>query len=210
MEVLIAGAGLGGLCLAHGLRQAGLDVQVLERRPTPADQPSSYGIHLNAAGLGALHACLPAANWDQLAARAVPARDVVRFYDQQLKSLAVLDHEAAGDTADPITRRRAISRGALQELGILNIAGRVPLTPELAGRVPAPLVDGAGRRHRRAARARHWPGRAALQPSRGPVAPPDPGHLSRTRDRIAVPQECFAIARSCLLASQSLPPADDA
>jgi 2-polyprenyl-6-methoxyphenol hydroxylase-like FAD-dependent oxidoreductase len=214
MKVLIAGAGLGGLCLAHGLRQAGLDVQVLERRPTPADQPSSYGIHLNAAGLGALHACLPAANWDQLAARAVPARDVVRFYDQQLKTLAVLNHEAAGDTADPITRRRAISRGALrdalllglntqtrdaadvvqwgravagfeasadgrvtvrcadgsqvtadllvgadgsnsrvraqrlpgldrQDLGILNIAGRVPLTPELAGQVPAPLVDGA-------------------------------------------------------------------
>ena len=79
MKVLIAGAGLGGLCLAHGLRQAGVGVQVLERRPTPADQPSSYGIHLNAHGLGALHACLPAANWEQLAASAVPARDIVRF-----------------------------------------------------------------------------------------------------------------------------------
>jgi 2-polyprenyl-6-methoxyphenol hydroxylase-like FAD-dependent oxidoreductase len=74
MKVVIAGAGagLGGLCLAHGLRRAGVDVQVLERRPTPADQPSSYGIHLNASGLGALHACLPAANWAQPAASAVP------------------------------------------------------------------------------------------------------------------------------------------
>jgi 2-polyprenyl-6-methoxyphenol hydroxylase-like FAD-dependent oxidoreductase len=214
MKVLIAGAGLGGLCLAHGLRQAGIDVQVLERRPGPADQPSSYGIHLNADGLAALHACLPAANWEQLAASAVPARDLVRFYDQQLRTLAVLDHEAAGHPADPVTRRRAISRGALrdalllglntrtgdaadvvqwgrafagfepapggrvtvrcadgrqvtadllvgadgsnsrvraqrlpgldrQELGILNIAGRVPLTPEIAGQVPAALVDGA-------------------------------------------------------------------
>jgi 2-polyprenyl-6-methoxyphenol hydroxylase-like FAD-dependent oxidoreductase len=214
MKVLIAGAGLGGLCLAHGLRQDGVDVQVLERRPTPADQPSSYGIHLNANGLGALHACLPAANWEQLAASAVPARDIVRFYDQQLKTLAVLDHEAPGNTADPITQRRAISRGALrdalllglntqtrgaadvvqwgrafagyepapdgrvtarcadgsqvtadllvgadgsnsrvraqrlpglgrQELGIINIAGRVPLTPEIAAQVPGPLVDGA-------------------------------------------------------------------
>jgi 2-polyprenyl-6-methoxyphenol hydroxylase-like FAD-dependent oxidoreductase len=126
----------------------------------------------------------------------------------------VLDHEIPGNTADPITQRRAISRGALrdalllglntqtrdaadvvqwgrafasfeaapdggvtvhgadgsqvsagllvgadgsnsrvraqhlpglgrQELGILNIAGRVALTPEIAGQVPAPLVDGA-------------------------------------------------------------------
>jgi 2-polyprenyl-6-methoxyphenol hydroxylase-like FAD-dependent oxidoreductase len=30
-----------------------------------------------------------------------------------------------------------------QELGILNIAGRVPLTPHLAGQVPASLIDGA-------------------------------------------------------------------
>jgi 2-polyprenyl-6-methoxyphenol hydroxylase-like FAD-dependent oxidoreductase len=30
-----------------------------------------------------------------------------------------------------------------QELGVLNIAARVPLTPELADQVPAPLVDGA-------------------------------------------------------------------
>lgn len=39
-----------GLCLAHGLRLAGVDVQVLERRPSPADQPASYGIHLNPHG----------------------------------------------------------------------------------------------------------------------------------------------------------------
>jgi 2-polyprenyl-6-methoxyphenol hydroxylase-like FAD-dependent oxidoreductase len=45
MKVLIAGAGLGGLCLTHGLRRAGLEVQVMERRPSPADQPASYGIH---------------------------------------------------------------------------------------------------------------------------------------------------------------------
>src|SRR5215471_18009457 len=66
MKVIIAGAGLGGLCLAHGLRQAGLEVQVLERRPSPADQPASYGIHLNRNGLAALRACLPAASWEQL------------------------------------------------------------------------------------------------------------------------------------------------
>ena len=212
MRVVIAGAGLGGLCLARGLRQFGLDVQVLERRPSPADQPASYGIHLNPHGLRALRACLPAANWDQLIASSVPALDVVRFRDQQLRNLAVIDHE--DPAADPALHRRAVSRGALrdalllglntanrgaadvvqwgravtgygrdpaggllvrcedgtelpadllvgadgsnsriraqrlpgvnrQELGILNIAGRVPLTAQVSAGLPATLTDGS-------------------------------------------------------------------
>jgi 2-polyprenyl-6-methoxyphenol hydroxylase-like FAD-dependent oxidoreductase len=215
MKVLIAGAGLGGLCLAHALRRAGVEVQVLERRPGPADQPASYGIHLNGHGLAALHACIPEANWEQLVAAAVPAPDVVRFHDEHLRTLAVLDNEPLDIPADAITRRRAVSRGALRdalllglntetrtaddvirwnravtgyrhtpdgriavqcfddgteeacdllvaadgansrirgqrlpglsrrELGILNIAGRAPLTPDLVRELPATLIDGA-------------------------------------------------------------------
>ena len=215
MKVLIAGAGLGGLCLAHALRRAGVEVQVLERRPDPADQPASYGIHLNGHGLAALHACLPEANWKQLIAAAVPALDIVRFHDEHLRELATLDNEPPDAAADDaISRRRAVSRGALRdalllglnaetrtaddviqwnrtvtgyehtpdgrvavhcsdgtettcdllvaadgansrirgqrlpgldrrELGILNIAGRVPLTPDLVRELPATLIDGA-------------------------------------------------------------------
>jgi 2-polyprenyl-6-methoxyphenol hydroxylase-like FAD-dependent oxidoreductase len=205
MRTLIIGAGLGGLCLAHGLRRAGVDVEVFERRPSPADQPSSYGIHLNADGLRALHACLPAENWARLVEAAAPARDLVRFHDQQLRGLAVRDNETPENATDPITRRRAISRDALrdalllgldvrwgkeftryeytsdggvaamfadggsavadllvgadgsnsrvrgqrlpgvvrQDLGVLNIAGRVPLTPALAASLPAQLIDGS-------------------------------------------------------------------
>jgi 2-polyprenyl-6-methoxyphenol hydroxylase-like FAD-dependent oxidoreductase len=212
MKVIIAGAGLGGLCLAHGLRQGGLDVRVLERRPSPDDQPASYGIHLNEDGLRALRACLPDPNWDRLISSSRPAPDVIRFRDERLRELAVIDREAAGPRQEP--HRRAVGRGALRdalllglnttttdatdavrwglavtgyghdeagrlrvrcadgsqlgadllvaadgsnsairarrlpglnriELGILNVAGRVPLTPQLADELPASLVDGS-------------------------------------------------------------------
>lgn len=213
MRVLIIGAGLGGLCLAHGLRRAGMEAQVYERRPTPADQPASYGIHLNSNGLRALHDCLPSENWEQLIAAAAPARDVIRFWDPQLWTLATHDNEVAA-RVDPITRRRAVSRGALRdalllgldtetksladpvqwgrefrsyehtaqgqievcfadgsraqgdllvgadgsnsrvrkqrlpllertELDVLNVAGRLPLTPKIASQLPKTLTDGS-------------------------------------------------------------------
>ena len=213
MRVAIVGAGLGGLCLAHGLRRAGIEVVVLERHASPAARPASYGIHLNADGLHALHACLPEENWTRLVETTVPAPDIVRFHDQQLHVLATRDHTSAAINLDQVTRRRAANRDDLrdalliglnranhgpddvirwgasferyeidgeqvlvrcadgteitadvlvgadganspvrgqrlpdlhrQDLGILNISGRVELTPERAEQLPPSLVDGA-------------------------------------------------------------------
>lgn len=86
-----------------------------------ADQPSSYGIHLNADGLQALHACLPSANWEQLIDSAVPARAIVRFHDDRLHVLAVRDNQTPRNISDPITRRRAISRDALRDALLLGL-----------------------------------------------------------------------------------------
>ena len=215
MRVLIIGAGVGGLCLAQGLRAADLDVAVHERAAAPTEQLASYGIHLDADGCRALHECLPSATWARLDATAAPARDTLRFHDQHLRPLATRDREPAGPP-DPVTRRRAVSRDALREvlldgltgagdatggggvvrwgkaytgyervaggrlrayfadgshtdgdlligadgsnsrvrrqylpelprldLGVANIAGRCPLTPEIADQLPAALVDGS-------------------------------------------------------------------
>ena len=58
-HVLIIGGGLGGLCLAQGLKKASISVAVYERERTPSDRLQGYRIHIEPQGNLALHACLP-------------------------------------------------------------------------------------------------------------------------------------------------------
>jgi salicylate hydroxylase len=57
-DVIVAGAGLGGLCAASGLQRAGFRVLVLERDSDLASRPQGYRININLAGDAALQACL--------------------------------------------------------------------------------------------------------------------------------------------------------
>lgn len=122
MRVVIVGAGLGGLTLAHGLRTAGLDPTVYERSAREGAQPPSYGIHVNAHGNRALHACLPAENWAMYDDHAVAAPDVVRFRDRSLAVLTELEPAAAvTEAVDPILHRRAVRRQALHRALVLGL-----------------------------------------------------------------------------------------
>ena len=58
-DVIIVGAGTGGLCLAHGLKRAGIDVTVYERDRTRADGLQGYRVGINPHGVASLKACLP-------------------------------------------------------------------------------------------------------------------------------------------------------
>ena len=211
MRVLIIGAGLGGLTLLHGLRRAGLDARVYERSADQGAQPASYGIHLDADGLRALHDSLSVENWKRIDAAGVTAPLIIRFHDPHRGVLATIDKRFPEHATDPVTKRRAISRGKLrdallhgthdevdaeplvhrgktftryelhdkgvraffddgtradgdilvgadgsnsrvrhqrlpelrrQDLGIVNIAGRVPLAGAVANALPAEFVDG--------------------------------------------------------------------
>lgn len=59
LRVAVVGGGVGGLCLAQGLRQDGVDVTVYERDPALHSRRQGYRIHLDARAGLALHACLP-------------------------------------------------------------------------------------------------------------------------------------------------------
>ncbi|SHF64569.1 FAD-dependent oxidoreductase [Streptoalloteichus hindustanus] len=59
MRVVVIGAGLGGLCLAQGLRQAGIEVDVYERDPGVHARFQGYRLGLSEVGAEALRGCLP-------------------------------------------------------------------------------------------------------------------------------------------------------
>ncbi|HZZ48404.1 MAG TPA: NAD(P)/FAD-dependent oxidoreductase [Pseudonocardia sp.] len=150
MRVIIIGAGLGGLTLAHGLRTAGVEVAVYERSPRNGPQPASYGIHINAHGNRALHACLPAENWAMFDVNSVSAPDVVRFRDRNLEVLTDLQLATSADDADPISHRRAVRRQALHRslcFGLEEVIGWdktfESYTGEPDGRVRVTFADGS-------------------------------------------------------------------
>ena len=58
MKVIVVGAGLGGLTLAHGLHRAGIDVAVYER-DSALGRPQGVSLHMDDRGTAALRACLP-------------------------------------------------------------------------------------------------------------------------------------------------------
>jgi len=59
LYVLIIGGGVGGLCLAQGLKLSGISVAVYERDRSVHFRYQGYRIHINKDGSRALHDCLP-------------------------------------------------------------------------------------------------------------------------------------------------------
>ncbi|WET76818.1 NAD(P)/FAD-dependent oxidoreductase [Amycolatopsis sp. QT-25] len=95
-HVIIAGAGIGGLCLAHGLRRHGIAVTVHERDATPHERWSGYRLHLTGAANRALHACLPLETYLAILDSASRPLDAFRILDENLEELLV-----SPTTADP-------------------------------------------------------------------------------------------------------------
>jgi len=114
LRVLVIGAGLGGLCLAHGLRQAGLaHVDVFERARVHHDPLQSYRIHINPTGSRALHACLPTSVWQAIVAHAARPPRGIAFVTHTLQPLTAFDEPPS---SAPDARSLPISRAGLRTL----------------------------------------------------------------------------------------------
>jgi 2-polyprenyl-6-methoxyphenol hydroxylase-like FAD-dependent oxidoreductase len=149
LRVLIAGAGLGGLTLAHALRTAGLDVAVFESdQPHPEQRDESYRIHIDGTGSRALHQCLPTELWEQFVAHSAAAPRGIAFTTEHLRQLAFVPD--VDPDVEPVAHAHPISRAGLRQLLLSGLHDVVTWDRRLIGyilqadgQVVAQFADGS-------------------------------------------------------------------
>jgi salicylate hydroxylase len=102
MRVLIAGGGIAGLTLAHGLRRNGIECQVFERSPRVGVR-SGYRLTLDADGGNALEACLEPELYERYlqACHRTPSRpDTAVVIDSQGRELTAMPHIGPPNTGE--------------------------------------------------------------------------------------------------------------
>ncbi|MDQ2830651.1 MAG: FAD-dependent monooxygenase [Chloroflexota bacterium] len=111
LGVVIVGGGLGGLCLAQGLRQAGVGVTVYERDASPDVRHQGYRIHIDQRGAQGLAACLPPPLYDLVVATAGRPGRQVTVLTHHLKTRRIV--RFAGEAAAPRPASAALDAAPL-------------------------------------------------------------------------------------------------
>jgi len=148
-RVVIIGGGIGGLCLAQGLKKAGVDVAVYERDRTPSARLQGYRIHINPRGSRALHECLPPRLYDAFIATVGKSGGGYGFFDEWLRELLFVENYGANGKPDPIDSHKSVSRIALRRVLLDGLEDVVHFGKEFAryeeasdGRIVAHFGDG--------------------------------------------------------------------
>ncbi|MFC6016696.1 FAD-dependent oxidoreductase [Plantactinospora solaniradicis] len=144
-RVLVIGGGLGGLCLAQGLRRAGVSCAVYERDHKLDARLQGYRINIEATGSAALQSCLPPALWRIVVATAGDPGPGLGVFDHRLRRLAHIgSHDRTPDG------EHAVSRLTLRRLLLAGLDDLVHLGKEFThyeqhddGTVTAHFADGS-------------------------------------------------------------------
>lgn len=123
-RVLIVGAGLGGLCLANGLKRSGFRVAVFERDDTPQARGQGYRLTIDPEGSKALRASLPANLYALAVATSGVLGDRFTIYDQQRRILRVIPLPHAAD-ADDTQVSKQMDRMTLRQILLGGLPGQV-------------------------------------------------------------------------------------
>ncbi|MEC3981256.1 FAD-dependent oxidoreductase [Amycolatopsis sp. H20-H5] len=122
LRVAVIGGGTGGLCLAQGLHQAGVDVAVYERSRTRTERLQGYRVHINPQGARALHECLPSGLWDAFVATSGEQDAAFGFVTEQLRELLLLGEDLIRSSA-PESSHYSVSRITLHQVLSSGLAG---------------------------------------------------------------------------------------
>lgn len=133
LRVAVAGAGLGGLCLAQGLRREGVDVTVYERDETLSVRRQGYRLHVDARAGLALRHCLPPELFELFLATCGSAGRRLTVVTEKLKVLHEVAYDAAADPFAAATLATSVNRGTLREILASGLADRIVVGKELTG-----------------------------------------------------------------------------
>ena len=89
IQVMVIGAGTGGLAFAHALRGSGIAVRVFERDHNLSERAQGYRLTINVRGARALQSCLPKANCEHYVAASAKVSTAVSFFDHQLRDCSL-------------------------------------------------------------------------------------------------------------------------
>jgi salicylate hydroxylase len=149
LKVMIIGAGIGGLCLAQGLRRTGISVTVHERTKARTDWLQGYRIHINPDGSRALHGCLPPAAWRAFLDTVSTDAGGFGFTTEQLDDLLRFTAAEITPAGGPEGRHYGVSRISLREVLLSDLDDVVRLDHEFThyettadARVTAHFVGG--------------------------------------------------------------------
>lgn len=123
-RVLIAGGGVGGLCLAQGLRKRGIPVAVYERDENAESRTQGYRLRIDEHGRGALAACLQGDLYDLTEAtsnKLYMPRGV--SYDHMLNEIS--SHSPPNTPLNPAKASMVVNRRTLRQILLTGMSGIV-------------------------------------------------------------------------------------
>ena len=123
LQVIIIGGGIGGLCLAQGLKKAGIKVNVYERDRTPTSRLQGYRIHIDPDGSTALHECLPEHLWELFASTCGDFSGGFTILNEKLEEL--IKFRQPPTSIDLVGRHRQVSRITLRQILLAGLGDAV-------------------------------------------------------------------------------------
>ncbi|WP_433251614.1 FAD-dependent oxidoreductase [Streptosporangium sp. CA-135522] len=113
LHVIVIGAGTGGMCLAQGLKRAGVSVAVYERHKTRSDGLYGYRVGIDPMGNRALKECLPPELFDTYVATCARSPKFFNVLTEGLRTTASFE---LLPNDDPVDSERSVSRMTLRQV----------------------------------------------------------------------------------------------